>query len=179
MDQLQLTERERLLIAQVRKNRATFVEDNPNKIYTRQMGRMFLDTKIDPTRVDFILDQALGLARILFDEPSRHGHPRFYELTRAEEDLHSRKNEDYAGGGPPMGNFERVAKFFSMYPGFSLDTPHGVAIVYFMKQLDAALWLLATKREGKVEGVAERLSDLSVYAKLARIMYEESNAKDS
>ncbi len=101
------------------------------------------------------------------------GHPRFYELCEIEAKLHSIKNEDYAGGGPPMGNFERVSKFFSMYPGFPLDTPHGVAIVYLMKQLDAALWLLATNREGKVESVAERLGDLSVYSKLARIMYEE------
>lgn len=103
-----------------------------------------------------------------------HGHPRFYELTALEEDLHSRKNEDYAGGGKPMGNFERVSAFLAMFPGFPLDTPHGVALVYMLKQLDAALWLLATKREGKVEGVAERLGDIGVYAKLARIMYEES-----
>lgn len=105
------------------------------------------------------------------------GHPRFYELTRAEEDLHSRKNADYAGGGPPMGNFERVSKLLAMYPNFPLNTPHGVAIVYMLKQLDAALWLLATGREGKTEGIGDRLGDIGVYAKLARIMYEEHTSK--
>lgn len=101
------------------------------------------------------------------------GHPRFYKLTATENDLHSRKNSDYAGGGPPMGNFERVAKLLQMYPGLPVATPYGVGIVYALKQLDAALWLLSTNREGAVEGVADRLGDIGVYAKLIRIMYEE------
>ncbi len=102
------------------------------------------------------------------------GHPRFYELTGHEEDMHSAKNRDYAGGGRPMGNFERVAKFLEMYPGFPFATPAGVGIVYMMKQLDAAMWLLCTGREGEVEGIADRLGDISVYAKLIRIMHEEA-----
>lgn len=117
---------------------------------------------------------AKPLVKSVYKILTRHGHPRFYELTALEEDLHSRKNEDYAGGGRAMGNFERVSTFLAMFPGFPLASPHGVALVYMLKQLDAALWLLATKREGKVEGVADRLGDIGVYAKLARIMYEES-----
>lgn len=106
----------------------------------------------------------------------RAGHPRFYDLTRAEEELHSRKNADYAGAGHnPMGNFDRVSRILALYPGFPLNSAYGVGIVFMMKQLDAALWLLATGREGAVEGVAERLGDISVYAKLIRIMYEEKN----
>lgn len=105
---------------------------------------------------------------------NRAGHPRFYDLTRAEEDLHERKNRDYAGGGRPMGNFERVAQILRLYPGFNTATAHGVGIVYMLKQFDAMMWLLATKREGEVEGIADRLGDMSVYSKLIRIMYEES-----
>lgn len=104
----------------------------------------------------------------------QHGHPRFYELTALEEDLHSRKNEDYAGGGSPMGNFERVSAFLAQYPNFPVATPHGTAIVYMMKQLDAALWLIANNKKGNIEGVAERFGDIGVYAKIIRILYEES-----
>lgn len=103
----------------------------------------------------------------------KHGHPRFYQLTRAEEELHERKNKDYAMGGDPMGNFKRQAAIMALYPNFPKDTAHGVALYNMLKQLDAAMWLLNTNREGEVEGVAERLGDVSVYAKLARIAYEE------
>ena len=128
------------------------------------------------SRIKQRTEKLSGLQHVNWTPLEWHGHPRFYELCEIEAKLHSVKNEDYAGGGPPMGNFERVSRFLAMYPGFPLASPHGVALVYMLKQLDAALWLLATKREGKVEGVAERLGDIGVYAKLARIMYEESIA---
>lgn len=105
--------------------------------------------------------------------PDKHGHPRFFELTRAEEELHSRKNKDYASTGHPMGNFDRVSALLRQYPGFPYDTNYGVAFIYMLKQLDAALHLISERREGEVEGVAERLGDISVYAKLIRIMYED------
>jgi len=105
--------------------------------------------------------------------PEHKGHPRFYELTQLEIDLHSRKNADYAGEGSPLGNFERVSQILSLYPGFPVDTTYGVAIVYMLKQFDAALHLISTGREGKTEGVGDRLGDISVYAKLIRVMYEE------
>lgn len=103
----------------------------------------------------------------------KSGHPRFYELTRAEEDLHERKNRDYAGGGKPTGNFDRNAAIMSLYPGFPINTNYGIALVQMLKQFDAAMWLLCTGRKGEIEDVPERLGDVSVYAKLARLMYEE------
>jgi len=106
------------------------------------------------------------------------GHPRFHELTEEESDLHNRKNADYAGGGHPLGNFNRVAALLAPYKGLDLGKPVVVAMVYMLKQLDAALWLMSQNRAGGVEGVPERLGDIGVYAKLARIMYEEANAKD-
>lgn len=103
----------------------------------------------------------------------RAGHPRFYELTKAEEDMHSRKNADYAGGGKATGNFDRCAAIMALYPNFPVHTNYGIALVQMLKQLDAGMWLLNTNREGAVEGVVDRLGDISIYAKLARIMYEE------
>jgi hypothetical protein len=107
------------------------------------------------------------------ETPPRHGHPRFYELTKAEEILHSEKNKDYAQGGKPTGNFDRVSAILKLYPGFPFATPTGVALVYMLKQLDAALHLLAQHKEGEVENVGTRLGDISIYAKLARLMHEE------
>lgn len=105
----------------------------------------------------------------------RHGHPRFYQLTRDEEGLHSRKNSDYAQGGDALGNFKRVAALLAMYPDLDMSNPAVVALVYSLKQLDAALWLLNIGHQAKVEGIPERLGDVSIYAKLARIMVEERN----
>jgi hypothetical protein len=102
-----------------------------------------------------------------------HGHPDFIALTLEELDLHSKKNRDYSFGGNPLGNFTRVAAILSNYPNLKLNDPTIVALVYLFKQLDAVLWLLNTDREGQVEGVDERLKDIHVYAKLARILYKE------
>ena len=90
---------------------------------------------------------------------STGGHPSFIPLTLEEIDLHARKNRDYAKGGDPLGNFKRVANILSNYPGLDLSNPAVVAIVYALKQLDAALWMIANKYEGNVEGVDERLRE--------------------
>ena len=107
------------------------------------------------------------------------GHKRFYELTRQEEELHSKKNRDYAnseGGDDPLRNFRSVGLIAK-----KLVTPGNedvkIAIIYLLKQLDAAINLLSENREGGVEGIAERLGDVGVYAKLARILYEEGKMR--
>lgn len=107
-------------------------------------------------------------------EPTQqHGHPFFYEQTKAEEALHSAKNHDYAKGGRPLGNFERVATILSLYPGLDPAHPVVVAMTYMLKQLDAVLWGLAQRIEHKVEGLHPRLQDISVYAKLARCILQD------
>lgn len=109
-------------------------------------------------------------------EPNgRYGHPRFYELTELESELHSRKNYDYANGGDPLGNFERVSKILALYPGFPHATKAGVAVEYALKQLDAAMWSMAKGYELKTEGIAGRLTDISVYMKIALICLEEDS----
>lgn len=107
------------------------------------------------------------------------GHPLFYEMLEAERKLHSEKNSDYAKGGNPLGNFNRVAAIMSNYPKLKLDSPTVIAIVYAMKQLDAALWMLSEGYEGKVENIDARLQDVHVYMKLARILETERKCKQT
>ena len=104
-----------------------------------------------------------------------YGHPDFIIMTLREMELHSTKNYDYAHGGDPLGNFDRVAKFFSNYPGLDLSKPEVVAAVYMMKQLDAALWLMCQGHEAKVEGIGERMGDVSVYSKIIRLIITTVN----
>lgn len=102
------------------------------------------------------------------------GHPFFHEQTKAEQELHNHKNADYAAGGHPLGNFLRVATILALYPGLQLSNPVVVAIVYALKQWDAALWLLSNGHSSVTgEGVHERLQDVSIYAKLARCLLKD------
>jgi hypothetical protein len=106
-------------------------------------------------------------------EKKYHGHPLFRDITEKELALHDAKNKDYAQGGDPLGNFKRVSVILKQYPGLRLSDPTVVAMVYAMKQLDAALWMLSKGYEGQVENVDTRLTDVHVYAKLARILHKE------
>jgi len=121
-------------------------------------------------------------ARTIKMEPTnRHGHPDFYRLCEEEMDLHSRKNHDYAAGGNPLGNFNRVSAILAMYPGLKLSDPAVVAITYMMKQLDASLWMLSNGHVAQVEGQKERWQDISVYSKIISILISEGgkNVKDN
>jgi len=102
-----------------------------------------------------------------------HGHPSFLPITLKEIELHSKKNHDYAAGGNPLGNFERVAKIRDLYPNLRLSDQRVVALVYAMKQLDAVLWGISENIEHQVEGLNARLQDISVYSKLVMCMNEE------
>lgn len=103
-----------------------------------------------------------------------HGHPKFIDITLRELKLHSDKNYDYASGGNPMGNFNRVSSILGLYPGLKLSQPIVVCLTYALKQLDAVLWSLSRNEEGKVEGNTKRLEDVSVYTKIAQILNDEN-----
>jgi hypothetical protein len=105
----------------------------------------------------------------------QYGHYRFYELTRQEEELHSRKNRDYAQGGDPLGNFRRVSSILSLYPGLPLDQPAVISVIYSLKQIDAVLWSMAQGYKPAVDSRGERLGDASIYMKLSRILDEETD----
>ena len=102
-----------------------------------------------------------------------HGHEDFLPTTVKELELHSVKNHDYARGGDSLGNFNRVAAILALYPGLDLSDRRVIALVYAMKQLDAVLWGLAKKIVHKVEGLNDRLQDISVYSKIVMCMNTE------
>jgi hypothetical protein len=105
------------------------------------------------------------LNRLLQEFP--HGHPEFLPMLVEKMKLHSDKNHDYAAGGRPLGNFERVAAIFAQYPGLRLNDPVVVMLTYAMKQIDATLWGISAGIEQKIEGPVERLGDVLVYAGIA------------
>lgn len=100
-----------------------------------------------------------------------NGHPKFIPLCLEEMELHSKKNADYARGGNPLGNFVRVSEMLRRW-GYWIH-PHDVALIYMLKQVDAVGNMLGNDYEGRVEGIKSRLQDISVYAKLITILYEE------
>lgn len=102
-----------------------------------------------------------------------HGHEGFIPMTLDEMLLHSTKNHDYAHGGKATGNFDRVANILAQYPGLDMSRPWNVAVVYLLKQLDAALWLECKGHKAAVEGVDARWGDISVYSKIIRLLIKE------
>ena len=107
------------------------------------------------------------------------GHPEFIKMTLDELLLHNAKNKDYAQGGNPLGNFDRVGSILALYPGLNPGDPTVVSLIYMFKQLDAALWMLSQGYEGDVENIDTRLRDVHVYAKLARIIHKEDSIAQS
>ena len=102
-----------------------------------------------------------------------HGHKDFLPLSVEELTLHSDKNYDYSKGGAALGNFDRVSAILALYPGLNLGDRRVVALVYALKQLDAVLWGIAKKITHKVEGLNDRLRDISVYTKIVMCMNTE------
>lgn len=88
-------------------------------------------------------------------------------------ELHSRKNSDYAHGGPPLGNFERVGAILALYPNLDHSDPKIVAIDYMLKQLDACLWYWSMWRiNGHTlsESIEKRWADVVVYSAIVEAM---------
>ena len=94
----------------------------------------------------------------------------FEDLTQKELELYNAKNRDYTKGGDTYGNFNRVAQILSLYPKLNLADPRVVCMVYLFKQLDSALWMMSEGYEGEMENIDGRLTDVHVYAKIARLL---------
>ena len=97
----------------------------------------------------------------------------YKELTQKELELYQKKNKDYTQGGDRFGNFKRVSCILSLYPKLNLAGPQVIVMVYLLKQLDSVLWMLSEGYEGEVENVDTRLTDVYVYAKIARLLGEK------
>jgi hypothetical protein len=105
-------------------------------------------------------------------------HPRYHELLQELDALHNAKNFDYAAGAKqgPLGNFQRVAQYLGMYPNLPQGKPSSVALVYMLKQLDAAIIMMSTGKHSRTgEGVHERLRDVAAYAILLMLLTKEEN----
>lgn len=111
------------------------------------------------------------------ENKNRFGHPKFHELLEEIGELHNRKNYDYAEGMAegPLGNFLRISGLMKNYPDMDWSTPTGVALIYALKQFDAAMTMLSTGKTSKTgEGLGERMRDVAIYALLAIILNEEA-----
>ena len=118
-------------------------------------------------------DTSEDKAMALFQELKKnfpHGHPDFIPMTLDELKLHSEKNYDYAHGGNPLGNFDRVSGALTAM-GYPIS-PEMVAMVYAFKQLDAAIHMLTEGYEGATENFDTRMRDVHVYAKIIRLLHK-------
>jgi len=106
----------------------------------------------------------------------KKGHPMVYKTMLEHAHLHEAKNADYASPEQPLANFERVGKWIVEYELWRLAETNPAlftAIVYMLKQLDAAFKLLGRNEKGGVEGVPQRFDDVSVYSVISKVLYIE------
>ena len=107
-----------------------------------------------------------------------NGHQDFITVTMDEIELHSLKNADYAGvGSDPLGNFRRTESIKRLYPGLDWASDYGGAIDYMLKQFDAVMWNLSRQKDTSCESLDDKIKDISVYAKLVRIMLQAVEKK--
>ncbi len=119
--------------------------------------------------------ETMDKATALFQELKKnfpHGHPDFIPMTLDELKLHSEKNYDYAKGGDPLGNFDRVSGALTAM-GYPIS-PEMVAMVYAFKQLDAAIHMMVEGYEGATENFDTRMRDVHVYAKIIRLLHKRN-----
>lgn len=108
--------------------------------------------------------ETLGIIEEILREHYPHGHPEFIRIAMEKIRLHSKKNYQYAHGGPPLGNLIRVGRIMELYPSINLADPIVVGWMYMMKHLDAMMWGLCHGHEPK----EENLGDVSVYIDMIR-----------
>lgn len=99
-----------------------------------------------------------------------NGHPRFYELLETIAELHSRKNSDYAKKTDPLSNFKECEDFG--IPAFN-------GTLVRMSDKWSRIKQLTKKGSASVKGeaITDTLMDMSVYALLAIILYEEGHTE--
>jgi len=143
---------------------------SPKELYSKVFDKISSITEKENFSVDYDFSSITEDLKKLFP----HGHPDFIKFQIDKMKLHSDKNHDYASGGDPMGNFNREAVIFSLYPKFKMDSPVGVALSLMVKQFDAAMWMYSNELDSKTgEGLPKRLDDMSVYCDLAKINHIE------
>lgn len=99
----------------------------------------------------------------------RKGHPRFYEILKEMEDLHDRKNNNYASDSDPLSNLKECAKF-GVRP--TLGT-----MVRMSDKWARLIQLMSGKPDLVGESIIDTARDLTVYLILFIILLEEENGK--
>ena len=93
------------------------------------------------------------------------GDPRFLKLSKEELELHANKQEDYGAEGDPFANVRSAMEF---------GVPAWVGALIRMNDKMTRLKKAAKGGTLTNEGVIDSLMDISVYAKIAVILYREA-----
>jgi hypothetical protein len=97
--------------------------------------------------------------------PIAYGHPRFFKLAEIMQEIHRRKNSNYAKAGKPLSNFDRAKEL-------GIPAWKGVLI-----RLSDKWSRIVELSKGKTDAVGESLSDTLIdaanYALICMILLEE------
>jgi len=103
-------------------------------------------------------------------KPKFHGHPDFYKILDELKELHSKKNQDYAGNDP-LSNLKETEDM-------GIPAWKGVAIRLSDKYSRLKTFVKKEQYEVKDESVEDVFRDMAVYAILGLILYRESKKDD-
>ena len=112
-----------------------------------------------------------GLVEIL-REKFPYGHKDFIPLMLDKMKLHSDKNYGYAAGGDSLGNFNREAILFALYPDIDMSRPVSVAAFNMLKQFDCMMWSLNRGHVADDE-IEKRAEDCLVYSGIITLLIRE------
>lgn len=107
------------------------------------------------------------------DPNVRKGHPRFYEIQRELEGIHSQKAQAYEGTGEHYANYKAFARWVKAIQ----QHPEQAGLFYALLRLEEKLSRIQHVMEGATvgdEGIADTLNDMAIISTIARILYEES-----
>ena len=106
-------------------------------------------------------------------EMKKYGHPDFYKLTKQEEELHSKKNYQYANKKDPLGNFKRSSRLASKLIKDDINKPLAMAMILMAKQIDAVYDIVGESKKNTIESLEDKFRDISIYSKLCIILNKE------
>jgi|GEM_PF-1299087 len=105
--------------------------------------------------------------------PERYGHPRFHELLDHMRDLHSRKNQDYAGKADPLQNL-RWSEAIGIDGATGTFVRMGDKWARLVNLMRQRVETGVTSPAVKSEQIEDTLLDLAVYSILEIVLLEEA-----
>jgi hypothetical protein len=108
-----------------------------------------------------------------------YGHPMFYKILENLAKLHSDKNKQYATKDNPLGNFTRTAALCSkLFNPKIKNKPLAMALCYMAKQVDGVYEIVGEGKEGTVDSLKDKFSDIAVYSIICMILIDEYGNKN-